>query len=372
MTIHDTIRTLAARPDSDGPFLTLYLDTNRGDGQQNERIRLLMKQEIQSARGALGTSPAGEETVEEGVQLIESFLTDRVAPETRGVAVFSAPKEDLFIPIELPMPVEPKLSIGSRPHLKMLLETFHRHPHLLVTLVDGKSARFLELELGSIVEEVSISDPNVPAKTDQGGWSQANIKRHIQDHINHHHKEVAERLTRMFDRRGEIDVILSGQERNLANFRGYLPKRVSDRIVGVLHLDIRTPSEDVARAGEQLWKETRTRMLEERLMELAAEARRNGRGALGLTKVVEAANEKKIEELVLGPKASGRGWKCTSCGVMGETVPLGCPTCGAAVVAVDLVEELVAAAHQGDASIGFAGEGSILDDYRGVGAFLRF
>jgi len=331
-----------------------------------------MKQEIQSAREALTSHENGENVLEEGVRLIEDFLTDRVAPETRGVAVFASPAEGLFVPIELPVPVEPRLCIGSRAYLRQLVATCHAHPHLIVTMVDAKTARLVEIELGSILEEVAITDPNVPAKTDQGGWSQANIQRHIQDHINHHHKEVAERLAKMFDRRGGLDTILSGQDRNLSNFRGYVPKRIEERIVGELHLDIRVASDEVVRAAEALWREARARSLAEQLDNLATESRRNGRGALGMTKVIEAANQKKIERLLIGPNASGRGWKCTSCGVIGENVPLGCPACGAPVVSVDLVEELVAAAHQEDASLGFADGGSILDDYRGVGAFLRF
>ncbi len=53
MTVNDQIRQIAARPEGLGPFLTLYIDTNRGDATQNDRLneRLLASKVILESRG---------------------------------------------------------------------------------------------------------------------------------------------------------------------------------------------------------------------------------------------------------------------------------------------------------------------------------
>ena len=95
---------------------------------------------------------------------------------------------------------------------------------------DAKSARLFELEFGRILSEIDFSDPDMPRRHDQGGWSQANLQRHVQDHIDRHHQEVADMLTRLVDEGRVHDIVVSGQDRNLANFRSHLPKRVDEKV----------------------------------------------------------------------------------------------------------------------------------------------
>lgn len=377
MNINDHFTQLAERIESSGPFLTLYLNTRGGDGSQKDRVRILMKQEIQRVREALerenGSSENGKEKlIEKGIREIESFLSDELTAETTGVAIFSSPDEEFFLPLELGVSVEPELFIGSRPHLKQLAMLRSQHPHILAAMVDAKNGRLYEIRLGTVVDEIHVDDPEVPSKTDQGGWSQANIQRHIQDHVNHHQKEVAERLTRMVDQRKPEFVVLIGQERNLANFEQYLPKRVADAAVGRIHLDIRAPRDEIVKQSEEVVLRHRKALIQERLEELATIAEKNGRATLGWNGVVKAVNERKLEHLLINSDTHARGWKCRNCSVIGHSVPLGCPSCGGTVLTVDLVEQFISAAISESAAISFATDPSVLDEFDGVGAFLRF
>lgn len=377
MNINDHFTQLAERTESSGPFLTLYLDTKGGDGSQKDRVRILMKQEIQRVREALrkenGPSDNGKEKlIERGIREIESFLSESLSPETNGLVIFSSPAEEFFLPLELGVPVEPELFIGSRPHLKQLAKLRNDHPHIIAAMVDAKNGRLCEIRLGRIVDEIDIEDPEVPRKTDQGGWSQSNIQRHIQDHVNQHQKEVADRLTRLFDQRKPEFLVLVGQERNLANFEQYLSKRVSGASVGTIHLDIRAPHDEIVRECEQVVLQHRKTVTRERLEELATTAEKNGRATVGWSGVVKAVNERKLEHLLIRDDVHARGWKCTNCALIGHSVPLGCPSCGGTVLTVDLIEQFISAATSEKAAISFAPDASVLDEYDGVGAFLRF
>jgi peptide chain release factor subunit 1 len=370
--ISEQIRRLAEIQATDDAFLSLYMDTQRNDESQRDRIRLFLKDELRKVREAFSGNGHGAE-IEKGVRAIERYFEESVEPSTRGVAIFSCPARDLFIPLQLPVPVQPALAIGNRPHLRPLTLIREAYPPVMLAMVDAKSARLFELEFGQVLHEIDLEHPDMPRKHDQGGWSQANMQRHVQDHIDRHHKDVAEKLTRIVDRGARYQgVILSGQERNLGNFREQLPKRISDMLLGTLHLDIHAAAGDVVSASLDLIREHRTATLAERLQALEEAAQKNGRGALGVEPMVGAVNQRRLGELFLTDSASVTGWQCTQCRTLGAAIPLGCPACGGAIRSADLVEEFIAAAESEGARVHFVPAASLLDRYEGVGALLRF
>lgn len=368
--LEQQLRELAMRGDSRGPFLSLYIDTNRNDESQRDRIRVWMKDEARRIREEVGAD--GERDIEGAVGLIQSYIEESLLPDTRGLAVFACPSEDLFMPLQLPVPVEPALRIGTRPHLRPLMKLRHQYPPVLVAMIDGKSARLFEMEFGRVLFELDLEQPDAPRKHDQGGWSQANFQRHVQDHVNRHHKEVAERLARLADQGRVKAVILSGQERNVANFRGFLPKRVEELVAGTVHLDIRSAAEEITRSAQEVIRSDFENQITARLEMVEEAGRKNGRGALGIAPVADAINQRKLETLFLSETAEARGWKCSRCGMIGQAVPLGCPACGGGVVTVDLVEEFISATEREDAKLEFVPSGTVADRYEGVAAALRF
>lgn len=369
--IEQQIQQLAAVKGTSGPFLTLYMETDRHDESQRDRIRVFMKQERQQIRHALQGNGHDQE-IEKGIRQIEQYVENSLQPQTRGVAIFTCPTEHFFVPIQLPVPVRPQLLIGTRPQLRQLTELRELYPPIGVALIDGKYARLFELEFGQILYEMDLEQTDMPRRHDQGGWSQANLQRHVQEHINRHHKEVAEILTKMVDQNRVRCVIISGQDRNLANFRGFLPRRVDDKIVGTLQLELRSHLNEIISSCQRIIHDRRTGQLRDRLIEVHEAAHKNGRGALGFERVVNAANHRRLEQLYIGPGASRMGWRCTACGLLGEKISLGCPTCAQPVLTVDLVEELITAAQEEGATVAFAPAETVLDQYEGMGASLRF
>lgn len=352
------------------PFLTLYIDTNRNDEAQRERIRLFLKQETQRIRSQIGGNGHGE-MVERGIRQIEDFITNSLADDTRGVALFSRPGDNFFLPIELPVKVDPLLRIGSRPHLKQLEHLRHHHPAVAVVLVDAKTARIFKMQFGRLLDTIEVENPEVPRKHDQGGWSQANIQRHVQDHVDRHHKEAADALTKMIERQHIRHLVLAGQDRNVANFRGFLPKQIDELVAGTIHLDIRSSDDAIVVEAEKLVRAKRSGNALAKLEQLHDAASHN-RGALGCAAVADAVNQRKLQELFLSESAEQAGWRCTVCGILGESVPLGCPACGSAVMTVDLVDEFIAATIGEAAEVTFVDRMSSLDRHQGIGALLRF
>ncbi|HSN68482.1 MAG TPA: Vms1/Ankzf1 family peptidyl-tRNA hydrolase [Thermoanaerobaculia bacterium] len=369
--LENRLRELATR-ESKGPFLSLYLDTQRADESQRDRVRVFLKNETHRIRENLGGNGHDSE-IERGIRQIESYMENDLQPETRGVAIFSCPTENVFIPLQLPVAVRPELTIGARPHLRQLAALRKQHPRVVLAMIDAKSARLFTLEFGKILSELDLTDPEMPRRHDQGGWSQANMQRHVQDHIDRHHKEVADIVARMVERNQYEYIILSGQERNLANFRGQLPKKVEEKIIGSLRLDIRSSEDEALSACRTIIEAQQLLELRHRIGELEEAARSAGRGAIGVGAVCDAVNQRRLLRLFVMEGASARGWRCSSCGTLGEAIPVGCPICGESVVTIELVDEFIAAAHRADAEVDFVFGGSpLLEEGNGVGALLRF
>jgi peptide chain release factor subunit 1 len=335
------------------------------DEAQKNRIRLFVKNEAHNLRESIGEKGNG---LDQAIRQIEKYVEDSLEPDTRGLAIFTAPHEEFFSSLQLPVTVRPQLTIGSRPHLRQLAELRQSYPSAVLAMIDAKAARLFVLGFGRIIDEIDVENPEVPKKHDQGGWSQANLQRHTEEVIDRHHQKVAEGLTKLFDQDGFTGgVILSGQERSVANFRSFLPKRVDEAVIGTLHLDIRTPTAEVNDACNGLIRGHASQKTAEKVAALES-----GKAALGFSKVVAALNERKVAHLFVSTRATGRGWKCTVCGVMGLEVPLGCPACGKSVRTCDLVEAIIAAAEVEHAEIDTVETETLIDRHDGVGALLRF
>jgi peptide subunit release factor 1 (eRF1) len=371
MTIDQQVRQLAQVNGNGGHFLSLYIDTKRNDEAQKDRIRLFLKHESQRIRAEIGGNGHGE-MIERGIKQIEEYISNGLDNSTRGLALFSCPSENFFLPIQLPVPVDPQLAIGARPELRQLFRLRQEHPQVLIALVDAKTARLCRMSFHELVQAVDLESADVPRKHDQGGWSQANIQRHVQDHIDRHHKDVAEVLNKMAEGGAVKGVILSGQERNIANFREYLNKHASERVIGSLHLDMRASDAEIIEAAQPIVQQQLADQQGMRLDALQEATKSTGRGAVGAAKVADAVNQRRLLELFLTRDARLQGWKCAGCGIIGDAVPLTCPACSGQVMTIDLVEEFIAAATNENADVHFVDSFPLLDRHEGVGATFRF
>lgn len=370
MNFDERIDQLAATSESDSPVVSLYLDTAGGDGAQRDRVRIMTKHELQRLRDALDGSQSrlDAESVEEAVQRVEEFLRDQIEPSTRGVAVFARADGSLFEAIELTIPVRSELFIGSRPHVRQLFEIREERPRLLVALVDTRSARICEIEIGAVAREETLTNEWNDRSEDEETLSPSQQE----DHLRHFLRDVATRLDELVRRVDPQGVILSAQEKTRALLQDALTQPVSQLLLDPLHLDIRSSHDEVIEKCESHWHLQNETLLYGEVDQLEALAGGDGRAAVGFTSVIRAANERRLDRILITDEANGRGWKCPNCSMFGEKIPLGCPSCGSDVVTVDLIEQLISAARSERAGVKMPKKSAVLGRHDGVAAFLRF
>jgi peptide chain release factor subunit 1 len=380
MDIKTEIKKLARTEDSPYPFLSLYLDTKWDDEQQRERIRLFTKNQLKRIHDQLKDREDWRKFFLEDQKQIEKYvegLVRRAYDEgVNGLAIFSCSGHGIFLTYPSIVPFENECFISDLPTLQPLVRLSSQYQNTLAVMVDTDSARLLEVSLEGLMAESSI-ESYVPGRHDQGGWAQMRYQRHIKDHMDKHHKEVADQLTELFDSGIWKRVVIIGQDRIIANFRAFLPERIKQQIADTFSIDF---SEERSKVLKRLFERLLQKEREEvsrQIEELKERMSKGGLSTFGLSGTLEALNGGQVQTLYLLTPFSYGGGKCLRCSVLVSIPPqsnpsLHCPLCKGEMKRVNLGEEMTRLAFRQDGEVKWVAENAILKESEGVGALLRF
>ena len=375
MDIKKEIRKLAKIPETDYPFLSLYLNTKWEDEKQRGRVRLFVKNELKEAQKSIKEEEKIRKSLQNDSEKVQRYiegLIHRAYDERfKGIAIFACSGIRAFIIYRSSIPFENQFTISSKPSLRQLVQISDENKSAIAVMVDTDRAKIFEMSLGEIHLESQI-ESYVPGRHEQGGWSQMRFQRHIREHMHQHHKGVAEQLIKLFDEARCENIVLIGQEHILASFRALLPERVREKIKGDLSAKFEEESSNVAQKvfeylhGEY-FKEEHT--IIEEVIETALA---RGAAAVGLRDTIEAINRGQVHRLVLDSDLKRQGWQCIKCLALGDITPLSCPFCNSAIETVDLAEEMIRSVINRDGEVDMIKDHPELNKYEGVGAMLRF
>ncbi|MGQ9647873.1 MAG: baeRF10 domain-containing protein [Thermodesulfobacteriota bacterium] len=380
MEARSEIRRLARIEESPFPFVSLYIDTKWDDEQQRERTRLFTKNQLKRAYDQIKHREDWRNNFLEDQKLIERYvegLIRRTYEEgVNGFALFSCSGRKIFLTYPSSVPYENEFFLSDLPVLRPFVRLSSQYQNTLVVMVDTDSANLFELSLEGLMAESHIEN-YVPGRHDQGGWAQRRYQRHIKNHMDKHHKEVAEQLTELFDSGKWKRVVLIGQDRIIANFKAFLPERVRQQIADTFPMDFSEGRAAILRwVSERLLQKEKEEISRE-IQELKERASQNGLATFGLNATLEALNRGQIHTLYLLTSFSHPGGKCRQCHALvlappsGDQSPL-CPLCKQATKRVDLGEESMRSVLRQDGEVRWLEEDPILHVNDGIGASLRF
>ncbi len=372
------MRKLARIEPGPYPFFSLYLNTRWDSEQQRERIRLFIKNQLKKGMEESRKKEEWEKAFPEDQQRIERFVEGLVRhcyeEGVDGLAIFSCSASDLFLTFPSIIPFDNAFYLSDQPVLRPLAQLASQYQDTLAVMVETDSARLFEISLEGLLAEFSI-ESYVPGRHDQGGWAQMRYQRHIQDHLNRHHREVSEQLTELFDTGRWKRIVLIGQDRTLANFKDFLPERVKQKIADSFSIPFSAErSKILKQMVERLFereKEGVSRDIE------GLKEKTPGRATLGLNGTLEALNKGQVQTLYLLSSFNLRGRLCSRCrGLDWVRPPLPsqatCPFCQEGMKEVDLGEEMVRSVLRQDGEVRWIDKHLLLKENDGVGASLRF
>jgi len=380
MDMRTEIKKLARIEEGPYPFCSLYLNTKWDDEQQRQRIRLFTKNQLKKGYDQLKGQEDRRKIFVEDQKLIERYvegLVRRTYEEgVNGFAIFCCSGLKTFLSYPSIISFENEFFLSNLPALQPLVRLSSQYQNTLAVMVETDSAKLLEISLEGQVVESSI-ESYVPGRHDQGGWAQMRYQRHIKDHMNKHHKEVAEQLTGLFDTGKWKRLILIGQDRIITNFKNFLPERIKQQIHDVFSMDFSEErSKVVRRIFERLFQKE-SEEISRQIQELKEKTPQGGLATLGLNGTLEAVNKGQVQTLYLLSSFSITGGKCRRCGFLIPIHPqrdmvIPCPLCKGENKIINLGEEMMRSVLRQDGEVKYAKENAILKKNDGVGASLRF
>lgn len=368
------LRKLAEWRSNGIPVSSLYLDVDGRRYPRRQDYMVRAKQlchELKRRAEDAGLAKEAKSSVFQDAERMLEYLDGMDRGATRGVALFSASKADLWEAVTVPRPLPDRASVEPNPYvipLEALVETYES---FCTTLVDRAKARIFLARMGQIQERTDIFD-DVPGRHDQGGWSQSRYQRHIEDHAAQHLKHVAEVLLGFYKVRKFDHLILAGPEELIPEFErslhDYLKRRIAARVTLPMTASPAEVLEKSLAVEEEIEKARERSILEK----VTAETSAGRNGVMGLEPVLHALNEGRVDTLVVPFGLSVPGVRCTEFGHLSATGPV-CELCRGKVEPVpDVVDGAVAGALRQGSHVEIL---SLLDPdetTKDIGALLRF
>jgi peptide chain release factor subunit 1 len=290
----------------------------------------------------------------------------------RGVAVFAAQLERLFLPLPLPWAVEDDARIAQQLYLAPLVRLVGHGDGAVVAYVGRERGDVYLLRGGELIPLVDET-ADVPGRHDQGGWSQGRYERHIETIVDRHLREVADALDRCVRGLRDVRVVLAGTEETRAGFEALLSPAVRGALVGWVSAEAHVDAPRLLEAARPLLDEWRVGREEEHLARWREEAARNGRAATGWEETLQAASDGRVELLLVQDGADRPAYVCPACG-RAQAVDGGCPLDGTTLQPADTGLDLAVhqtLTHGGTIEV-IGEEHRDLEPVGGVAALLRF
>jgi len=329
-----------------GMVVSCYANTVVAEGFE-PHWRQHLKTEASRVRENLAGRPAELQEFEQHLERIRHVLESPEARRARGLAVFAASGRDQALALESGESYQDQLVVAEEPYLVPLLVASSLQPEYLVVLTDTHHGR-LYASGASAARLLGEIEEAVPSKNRSAGerWGkqQATIARHREDHILHYYKELAGRVEAAWVDDFYQGIILLGEHVVLEEVRGFLPKRLADRVVHEAPHAWTGDQPEIPDHVRQVVATTVEARQDRLLDELARRLREGYAVATGPQEVITALVNGQVHELVFGSDLGEVASRCTGCRSLFAVVEESCPYCKAPCVRANLWQEILSAA----------------------------
>jgi peptide subunit release factor 1 (eRF1) len=252
------------------------------------------------------------------------------------------------------------------------LAEYHRY---CVAVVDRAHGHFYEVYLGEILDRGGLNG-QIPRRVRDGGFGgrdERHIERHVIHAVQHHYRQVADQLLRLFTG-GHFDwLVLGGPREPLREFKHYLHPTLRRRWAGDFHAEpgrVTLPEvlQQTLAIEERVEWEHELKLAEE----LIRKAEAGHRAVKGLGATLTALDRGEAQTLLVEDGYEMPGYACFACH-FASLEPQPCPHCGRPTEpCADVVDEAIELALQRNCRIEHVQGATPLHDGGRIGALLRY
>ncbi|MBD3408118.1 MAG: hypothetical protein GF411_18500 [Candidatus Lokiarchaeota archaeon] len=294
-------------------------------------------------------------------------IINEVLKKEKGktIAVFASSKHDLLRSVTLPLSLHNSLVVDTSPYIRPLARIQDEYEDYTLIVLDSHQARIYTISLGSIEHEKRLSE-DIMNKHKKGGWSQQRFARLRKGAIQDFYKEVIEHI----DTHETEQIVLAGPGTAKQHFSEQLPKHLQEKIIASFDVDI-DDEEQVLSSSLSKMKDYEQQEADDLVQRIKAEVLTDGLGVYGLEETLAAAQQGKIDVLVIEKDYKLKGCVCEHCQLIKSGPIKDCPICGGPTSEADVIEEIIEFAERTGATIEFTKHDE-LHNLGHIGALLRF
>lgn len=330
MITRDNIGELAKFEAPEGCALSFYYQPSTPQNKSHREEAILVKDLVRNAlhevekAGRNGCARADLDRVLE--------ISERLHGNGgRAKAIFACGGQNFWREFDLPPRLyETRLFIDSSFHLRPLTAIAEVLPRYAIVLADKSKARLFMLTMDGLRETEGFVNKLPRHRTDGfEGYDAGHVERHIEHEAQHHYKLIADHLLDI-KQKGMFDKLIVGaRDESWGELERELHAYIRPLIVGHFAIDTGSATaEQVKEQSQRVVAEFRQNRLEGLMREVVGEAHRNGRGALGIRRVLRSLETGEVQTLLLSKDFVAPGVSCRNCGHIDFTEHDRCSTCG--------------------------------------------
>jgi hypothetical protein len=217
---------------------------------------------------------------------------------THGVAVFACGPEGLLEVVRLPHPIESRAIVDDHPCVEPLVRG-GASGRWSVLLVNRRTARIFFGTADGLEETDRITD-EVHQQHDQGGWSQSNYERSVEQDVLNHLLRATDTLFKRFKRRPFDHLLVGAPQELVGEAEQRLHPYLRARLAGRLGIDVENSSAGAVQAAAAEAIDRHVAAVEREALDRMQQG--IGRGDRGVSRpdaVMEALEQQRVEILLL-------------------------------------------------------------------------
>jgi stalled ribosome rescue protein Dom34 len=255
----------------------------------------------------------------EDEEAIIRYIEHEFSREGRSLAIFSCTADNYFRAYPLSVSVHSRIHIGKTPYVRPLANILDAYGAYGVALVDKQGGRFFYFHMGELVEQEGVLGEEVHKVRGVDG-SENMVKRNI--------KESAEFAMTFFNEKKVRRVLIGGTDENVAQFQKNLSKTWQSLVVGTLSLGMTANQQDVLTEAIKVGSAAEEKREAGLVRQMIATVAKHSNGVLGLRDTLRAAQEGRVQTLLVDTNFHASGYKCDGCEHLTAENLETCPFCG--------------------------------------------
>ena len=378
-TLRQQLDELAAFRSNGFPFTSLYLNT-QADQHGRDNFAPFVRKELNRRVNSFRPDSEERASFEHDVARIWNYLDNDLRRSANGLAIFaSSGAGGYFNAMQFDAPIQKnEVHVSDSPHLYPLAHLIESYPRYVALVADTDIARLFVFELGRTKRTKEL-DNTGHSLTPDGVRTRLRYRRRLEKYNLLHAKEVASMLDRVVREEGAEYVVLAGDDLIIPLLRKELSGHVSDKIIDVLRLDIRTPEHEILKATMAALRDDNIQTDAQNVIELLDKNSAGGLAVVGVGKTLNALERGQVDELLISvPLEEIRFSEEFSEELASASKNAGAPADagennGEGKLTPEIIaDRLISLARSTNAAITFIEDAALLSDVGGVAAFLRY